>query len=110
MKEKIEPGLMLPVLYTRSVDGDTIEVEIRRKFHVRLRDIDVAEKKTEKGEEATEFVDMVLSFAKDVMVFIPTNSPEKLMDITSFERVVGDIYVNEELLQNLLREKGFEKG
>ena len=105
----LEPGLMIPVKFLRAVDGDTVEVEIRRKFNVRLRDIDVAEKKEPGGAEATKFVAVLLGFADDVLVFIPTNSPEKLMDITSFERIVGDIYVKGNKLQDLLREEGYGK-
>ena len=110
MKKNLEPGLMIPVDYVRAVDGDTIEVEIRRTFHVRLRDIDVAEHNTEKGIEATEFVDTVMNFCDDILVFIPTNDPVKLMDITSFERIVGDIYLSGELLQDLLRKRGYDNG
>jgi endonuclease YncB( thermonuclease family) len=104
---KLEPGLMIPVEYIRAVDGDTVEVEIRRTFHIRLRDINVAERDTNEGIEATEFVNTVMNFCDDILVFIPTNDPVKLMDITSFERIVGDIYLNGELLQDLLREKGY---
>lgn len=106
---KIEPGLMIPVNFLRAVDGDTVEVEIRRKFNVRLRDIDVYEKNEPKGREAAEFVTFILGFGGEVMVFIPTNNPDKLMDITSFERIIGDIYINDQKLQDLLRKKGYEK-
>ena len=105
----LEPGLMLPVEFVRAVDGDTIEVEIKRTFHVRLRDIDVIEKREPKGREATEFATFKLVYGKDILVFIPTNNPEKLMDITSFERVLGDIYIDGVKLQDLLREHGYEK-
>ena len=105
----LEPGLMIPVNFLRAVDGDTVEVEIRRKFNVRLRDIDIIEKRDPGGKEATEYVQTVMEFAKDIMIFIPTNSPEKLMDITSFERIVGDIYINGKNLKDLLKKKGFEK-
>ena len=102
-----EPGIALPVTYVRAVDGDTIEVEVRRTFHVRLRGIDVAERNTKEGMEATEFVATVMNFCDDILVFIPTNDPIKLLDITSFERIVGDVYLNGELLQDLLRTKGY---
>ena len=108
-RSALEPGLTLPVEYVRAVDGDTIEVEIRRTFKLRLRDINAPEKNTDEGVEATEFVDGVLCDGDSILVFIPTNSPDKLMDITSFERIIGDIYVDEELLQDLLREQGYEK-
>ena len=103
----LEPGLTIPVEYVRAVDGDTIEVEIRRKFKIRLRDINVAEKNTDEGVEATKFVDDKLLAGDDILVFIPTNNPDKLMDFTSFERIVGDIYIDGELLQNLLKEQGY---
>lgn len=106
---KLEPGLLIPVNYVRAVDGDTIEVEIRRRFNVRLRDIDVAETNTVQGTKATEFVDTILEFANDILVFIPTNHPEKLMDFNSFERIVGDIWVKDKKLQDLLKDKGYEK-
>lgn len=109
MEKKLEPGLTLPVDYVRAVDGDTIEFEIRRTFKLRLRDIDVYEKDTIKGQSAKEFVNDILGIANDVIVFIPTNDPIKLMDMNSFERLVGEVYVKEKSLSDILREKGFEK-
>lgn len=106
-RSALEPGLTIPVRYVRAVDGDTIEVEIRREFKVRLRDINVAERNTDEGVEATEFVDDKLLAGKDILVFIPTNNPDKLMDITSFERLVGDIYIDGDKLQDLLRQAGY---
>lgn len=105
----MEPGLILPVNYVRAVDGDTIEFEIRRTFKLRLRDIDVYEKDTEPGQNAKEFVGDILSVTDDIIVFIPTNDPVKLMDINSFERIVGDVYIKDKKLSDILRTKGFEK-
>lgn len=109
MKEKLEPGLLIPVNYSRVIDGDTVEVEIRRKFNVRLRDIDCPEKETEEGIEALDYVDTLMNFADDILVFIPTNSPDKLMDFNSFERIVGDIYIKDKNLSTMLKAKGYEK-
>lgn len=106
---KLEPGLLIPVDYLRTVDGDTIEVEIRRKFKVRLRDINVIEKDKPKGKEATNFVATLLHYAKKILVFIPTNDPYKLMDVNSFERIVGDIYIDEDNLKDILVAKGFDE-
>lgn len=105
---ELEPGLMIPVDYLRTVDGDTIEVEIRRKFKVRLRDINVMEKDKPKGKEASKFVHTLLRYAKKILVFIPTNDPYKLMDINSFERIVGDVYVNNANLKDVLCSEGFD--
>jgi endonuclease YncB( thermonuclease family) len=105
----LEPGLVTQVDYVRAVDGDTIEFEIRRTFKVRLRDIDVYEKNTEKGKEATEYVDTILKNAREILVFIPTNDPHKLMDINSFERVIGEVYVDNKNIANILRMARLEK-
>ena len=100
---------MIPVHFVRAVDGDTIEVEIRRTFHVRLRDIDIVEKRDPGGAEATDYVNDIMSVSDDILVFIPTNNPDRLMDITSFARIVGDIYINGKDIKTYLKKKGFEK-
>jgi micrococcal nuclease len=110
VKNHLEPGLLIPVNYLRTVDGDTIEFEIRRRFNVRLRDIDVPELKTEMGDKAKEYVQELLELMTDkILIFIPTNCPEKLMDFNSFERIVADVYINGKNLADILRSKGYEK-
>lgn len=104
-----EPGLSTEVNYVRTVDGDTIEFEIVRTFKIRLRGINVYEGDTEKGEEATEYVDGKLCDAEDIIVFIPSNDPVKFLDINSFERIVGDVYVDGRNLAGLLRVKRMEQ-
>jgi len=105
----MEAGLAIPVEYVRTIDGDTFEFEIRRKFKVRLRDIDTPEINTKKGVRAKETVECELESADDILVFIPTNSPEHLMDIVSFERVVADVYINGHNLASMLKLLGYEK-
>lgn len=105
----LEPGWTTTAQYVRAIDGDTIQFKIERTFNVRLRDIDVIEKNEEGGLAATEFVDNLMSDAKEILVFIPTNDPTKLIDIVSFERVVGDVYVDNTHLNELLRSSGYEK-
>jgi endonuclease YncB( thermonuclease family) len=104
-----EPGWITEVDYVRAVDGDTIEVEIRRRFKVRIQDIDIVESNSERGQEATEYVDDKLSKAREIIVKIPTNSPLNLMDVNSFERIVGEIYVNGRKLSTMLKRAGYEK-
>ena len=98
----IEPGYATQVDYIRSVDGDTYEFEIRRRFKIRLRDFDAPEKNTEAGVEMTEYVDDLFSKAEKIIVFIPTNSPLKLMDMNSFERLVGDVEIDGKDLKDTL--------
>jgi len=104
-----EPGWTTEVDYIRPVDADTIEVEIRRRFNVRLKDIDAPERWTLLGKEAIEFVDQELCNAERIIVRIPTNNPIKLMDMNSFERVVGEIFVDNDNLSELLKAHGYEK-
>lgn len=105
----MEPGYCTKVDVVRVIDGDTIEFEIRRRFHLRLRDIDVPESKTEHGKKATEFVQKRLFDAEDIKIFIPTGDPLKLMDINSFERLVGDVEVDGKNLAELLRKNEYNK-
>ena len=108
-KKQPEPGLGLYVDFVRAIDGDTIEVEVRRRVHIRLEGIDVVEKKEPGGEKATEYVADICGVAGQLFLFVPSHDILKLMDFTSFERVRGDIWVNGKLLADLLRKKGFEK-
>ena len=104
-KKEIEPGYITQVTYLRAVDGDTIEFEIKRIFHIRLRDIDVFEKTTDIGMEATNFVHNILSKSNEILVFVPANDPIKLGDTHSWNRIVGDVIVDGENLSDLLRER-----
>ena len=110
-RDIFEPGLLIPVYYSRTIDGDTIEVEVRRRLNIRLRNIDVEELSTEKGVEAKKYVEELFNLIGDnhILIFIPTNCPEKLMDFNSFERIIADIYVNKKNLADVLRSKGYEK-
>lgn len=105
----MEPGLATEVKFVRAVDADTIEVEISRRFHVRLRDIDCPELKTDEGRKAYEEANWLLSTARKIIAFIPTNDSLKLMDINSFGRLVGDIYIDGVNLAHKLKELGYTK-
>ena len=104
----IENGWGSDADITRVIDGDTIEVEVIRRFHIRLRDVDTPENNTLRGMKATNFVDRLLADNSDarIQIFIPSNQAEKLMDINSFSRLVGDIYIDGKLLQDILKAEG----
>lgn len=104
-----ESGFSTQVEYVRAVDGDTVEVELRRRFHVRIRDIDAVELKSPTGISAKTFVAMTLMAAKELKIFVPTNDTLKLMDINSFNRIVADLYVDGKSLAEIIREAGYEK-
>ena len=87
-----EPGITTKARVTRVVDGDTIEVEVSRIFNVRVRDLLVAEKNTEKGKLAKTLLSSAIKDS-DVPIFFPSNDPHKLMDMNSFNRLIGDVWL-----------------
>lgn len=99
----LEPGWTTKAKVINIIDGDTIEVEIKRTFNIRLRGIDICEKNTSKGQAAKRALsDEILD--DYVTIFIPTNNPEKLMDINSFERLIGDVYVGDRNIKEFLQD------
>lgn len=86
-----EPGITTKAKVIAIPDGDTIKLEVTRTFNVRIRDLLVAEKNTEAGQRAIEYLN---TFLKDsqVTLFVPSNDPVKLMDMNSFNRLVGDLW------------------
>lgn len=76
-------------------DGDTIEVEYRRRFNVRINGLKAPELSEPGGIEARQALKAKLfdgEIAPSVKIFIPTKDPAKLMDINSFERIVADVW------------------
>lgn len=88
-----EPGWTTEAELSRIIDGDTIEVEIKRKVKVRLKDLLVDELKTPDGESAKQYLIRMLKVFDKLTLFIPANSAERLMDFNSFDRVVGTIWL-----------------
>lgn len=104
-----EPGLTVVAEVVSVHDGDTIKVRITREFDVRVRDIDTPELKSVEGKEVQKIVENLVRTAKKVIVFIPSNDPTKLMDFNSFNRVVGDVYLDGESLAETVRVRKLQK-
>jgi endonuclease YncB( thermonuclease family) len=107
MSKEMQPGYCTEVKFIRTVDGDTIEVELSRRFKIRVNNIDAPEKNTDEGFEAALFVDNLFRRANKVMIRIDTGDTLKLMDIHSFDRIVADVEVDGRDLREILIEKGF---
>ena len=94
----------------RVIDGDTVEVEIVRRFNVRLTHPDGrfhVDDGTEKDRDAARLLQHLTMVANGVHLFIPANSPEKLMDINSFNRVLGELFTtNGKRVTDVLLERG----
>lgn len=108
------PGWASKAFVRRIIDGDTIEVEVRKKFAIRVADprgrFNVAELNTAKGKEAKQFVsDLLMPCGEDkkITIFIPAGPGN--MDINSFNRLVGEIWVDGKRFTDILMENGFGK-
>jgi len=107
-------GWTTEVKITRVIDADTVEVEIKRKFAVRLAHpaehgfiFDTPEKNTEIGKKAIAWLkDRLKGFNGKVMLFVPLGKGESLMDFSSFSRIIGEIWLDKSRLTSILMEAG----
>lgn len=91
-------GLTLDCTVVRCIDGDTIEVEVRRTFHVRLMDCwapesrtkDQAEKKL--GKAAAANLESIIPAGSPAVVHIPASDRGQIGDMTTMSRVVGRVW------------------
>lgn len=102
------PGLSTEVKIVRVIDGDTVEVEITRRFPVRLvhenergLHFNADEKNTTSGKAAKKFLENLIyddepGEFKEIILFIPAGQSINLTDINSFNRLLGEIWVDGE--------------
>jgi endonuclease YncB( thermonuclease family) len=116
MMTKPQSGFITDAKVLRVIDADTIEVEITRRFPLRLThscpqtdykvQFNAPEKNTAEGQDAIDFVKDLLD-DHEVTVFIPAGRSDSLTDINSFNRLLGNIWVDGKgWLTNLLLENG----
>lgn len=96
-----QPGWTTRAVVTRVVDGDTVEVELRRRIRVRLLDCWAPEtkghdpEKKAAGEAAREHLEQIIPVGNDVILEIPTDVEGDAGDmgqILTFGRVVGSVW------------------
>lgn len=104
-----KPSVTLNVKYIRSIDIDTYEVEVTRRFNVRLNGVDGFEKSTDIGKSGIAVVHNLLSSGNLITISIPTNDTTKLMDFHSFDRVVADVWVDGIFMKDKVTELGLRK-
>jgi endonuclease YncB( thermonuclease family) len=91
----------------RIVDADTYEMDIDLGFHahvfvpIRLRGIDTPERNTDQGVSAALYVTALL---KDRELVVETYK-----DRQSFARWIGDVYLGDVLVADILRGQGYVK-
>lgn len=103
-----EPGWSTRAKVYKVKDADSIEVEVTRRFTVRIENLRIAEADTPRGIEATRIARILMPKGREVTVFIPSNNPERLMDINSFERLVGEIWLDDVSYRDIMRKEGFD--
>jgi endonuclease YncB( thermonuclease family) len=89
-------NIKIPATVERVIDGDTIEVSINFKFHVRVLDCWAEENSTVEGKRATEFARTLLPAQSKVKLQIPLLSKTCLPAMT-FDRVVSSIETHDGL-------------
>jgi endonuclease YncB( thermonuclease family) len=105
----MELGIALKVHPISVHDGDTIKVLITREFSIRIRGVDTPELSTPEGKQVQKIIMDKVMNAKEVIAFIPSNDPVNLMDINSFNRIVGDLYLDGESLRSFIEKEGLLK-
>lgn len=111
------PGFCTLAKITRVIDGDTVEVEITRKFNVRLTHdknnkkeyFQVAEVNTPEGKQAKKYVEDLVDGQDQITLFIPSKDNIKLTDINSFDRLLGEIWIGDNRLTDILLQVGYGK-
>jgi len=94
------------------VDGDTVDVEIRRRLRIRLLDCWAPESRTTDQEEkvrglaAKKFLKELIQ-NKQVVLHIPTNGSEDIKDILTLNRVLGKLYLDDEDVSETMVANGY---
>ena len=107
----MKEGITTEVEIVRWRDADTPIVRFSREFPVRLVDSDkkgqfnAPEKNTPEGKEAKEYVESLEG--EKFLLFIPSKNPVKLTDVLSFDRVLGELWIDGLKLTDKLLWRGF---
>ena len=113
-----EHGWSTKVSIVRVLDGDTVEVEIRRRFLVRLQHpndegliYDTPEKDTPEGLAMTNLVRKAChgskwnaycgDYSDDATLYVAAGQDINLLDQTTFKRVIGALWVAGVRLTNI---------
>ena len=93
------PGWVTPARVVRVYDGDTVIVEVKKRFHVRLLDCWAPEIRTRddaekaRGIAARDYLAGLID-GRDVLVEVPADGLEVGKSF-SFGRLLGRIYLND---------------
>lgn len=102
-----ELGITTKGILTRIVDGDTVDVEIRKTVRVRLMDCWAPETRTKdleekaKGLQSKEHLSQVCPVGTEVVVHIPASEDGEIADVFTMGRVLGFVFVGTEDLSEV---------
>jgi len=78
---------------TRVKDGDTVEIEVRRKLTIRLKDCWAPEKNTDAGRRSLDHLERLVRPDDEIIVRIEGSDRDLLGDVLTFSRFVGDVWL-----------------
>jgi endonuclease YncB( thermonuclease family) len=87
-------AIQLPTTVKRIIDGDTVEVEIQLRAHVRLLDCWAPERNCIDGKRATEAL-QELALHEPGTLHIPYVPGAGIGQLFSFERLLGRVVLND---------------
>lgn len=109
-----ETGITVDAVVERVKDGDTIEVSVTRKFSVRLMlqnkenlMFNTPSIKTEEGKKAKEQLEKLIPNGKEIILFVPTHHNQNLMDFSTFNRILAEIWVDGECVPCTMVKGGY---
>lgn len=98
-KERPKEGLVLKAIVNRVIDGDTLEAIVSFAVKVRLLGVNAPEKK-ENGW--IKFKNRLKSLLfkqplenQEITIFIPNQKPFTLVDVITFDRFLGEVWVDD---------------
>lgn len=87
-----DPALTVPCRIVRVIDGDTVEVEVRQVYRVRLLDCWAPERKEKGGPESTEHLSRLIDAGgRDAVLSVPWR--ERAAERWSLGRVLGRVWI-----------------
>lgn len=119
--EQPELGWTTVVTPIRVIDGDTVEVEIRKRVTVRLMDDDgtydtpeirrpASNEEILLGVEASKELEVILNNSDVVILHVPTEIDGNIQDIFSIgSRIVGHLFADGDSVSEIMAREGYDK-
>lgn len=87
-----QPGVTTRCRIIRVVDGDTVDVQVTYPLRVRLKDCWAGELPTDAGRGAAQALTK-RALSREAILQIPTGQAHNAMDVFTFGRVVGTLWL-----------------